>query len=62
MIQGWRRSFLLPGENYGDRKHGECSHFDKGRCLVMPRAFKGRKIDPKWPACIHFKAKNNHKI
>ena len=59
IIQRIRRRLLLPGENYGDKKHGECSHFDNGTCLIIPRAFKGRNIDPKWPACPHFKAKNN---
>jgi hypothetical protein len=48
---------LLPGENWGDKKHGECSNFDNGTCLIIPRAFKRRNLDPKWPACPHFKAK-----
>jgi hypothetical protein len=50
---------LLPGENWENKKHEECSNFDNGNCLIIPRAFKGRKLDPKWPACPHFKAKNN---
>ena len=59
IIQRIRRRLLLSGENYGDKKHGECSHFDNGTCMILPRVFKGRNIDPKWPACPHFKAKNN---
>lgn len=57
IIQRIRRRLLLPGENWGDKKHGECSNFDNGTCLIIPRAFKRRNLDPKWPACPHFKAK-----
>ncbi len=60
LIQRIRRRLLLPGEKWEDKKHGECSNFDNGICLIMPRAFnKGRILNPKGPACPHFKAKNN---
>jgi hypothetical protein len=61
IIQRIRRRLLLPGENWRDKKHGECSNFNNGNCLIMPSLFKGRNLDPKGPACPHFKAKNNPK-
>ena len=59
IIQRIRRRLLLPGENWGDKKHEECANFDNGTCLIIPRAFKGRNLNPKGPACPHFKAKIN---
>jgi len=53
------KNLIAMYEKYGGKKHGECSHFDNGTCLVLPRAFKGKKLDPKWPACPHFKAKTD---
>jgi hypothetical protein len=57
VIQRIRGRLLLPAKNWGDKKHGECSNFDNGTCLIIPWVFRGRNLDPKRPACPHFKAK-----
>lgn len=41
-----------------NKKHEECTSFDKGVCINAPRFLNLTNLKPKGQACPHFKAKN----
>ena len=56
IIQRIKRSLQFEGENYGDKKHGECARFDNGVCIDAPRLLNLTNLKPNGQACPHFKS------
>ncbi|MFZ7137313.1 MAG: hypothetical protein ACOWW1_02685 [archaeon] len=48
----------IPSTEFTKHKHGECINFDNGTCKATPRGINLTNLNPKGPACIHFKLKN----
>lgn len=54
-LQRIRCRLQLEGEDYGDKKHGECARFDNGVCIDAPRLLNLTNLKPNGQACPHFK-------
>ncbi|WNZ29881.1 MAG: hypothetical protein IAX21_03200 [Candidatus Bathyarchaeota archaeon] len=52
----------IPSTNFVNHKHGECANFDNGTCKAAPRGINLTNLNPKGPACIHFKDKSMTEI
>jgi hypothetical protein len=59
-FQRFRNKF--PKMDFANHKHGECANFDNGTCVAAPRIFKLTNLNPKGPACPHFKARNKQEF
>ena len=54
-LQRIRRRLKFEGEDYGDKKHGECARFDNGVCIDAPWLLNLTNLKPNGHACPHFK-------
>lgn len=60
-LQQIRLRLKFEGENFGDKKHGECARFDNGVCIDAPRFLNLTNLKPNGQACPHFKTRKREK-